>query len=162
LSVVECKARQMNKIRIYLVDDEPVVLRGLQLFLGRQPGMEIVGSAESVSIALVQAPALGPDIIVLDLTLRDGDGFRMISEFRASCPRARLLVFSMHAERAFIEAAIQAGADDYVVKEEGPEKLLQALDRLITQHCHDLEGMSYTVLPIGADPKAMLPRAAQG
>ena len=101
-----------------------------------------------------------PDIIVLDLTLRDGDGFRMISEFRASCPRARLLVFSMHAERAFIEAAIQAGADDYVVKEQGPEKLLQALDRLITRHCHDLEGMISTVLPTGrprSHPRQGLP-----
>ena len=99
----------MDRIRIYLVDDEPVVLRGLQLLLDRQPGLEIVGFSNSVGDALARGPALRPDIIVLDMTLKDGDGFRMLSAFRTSCPRARLLVFSMHAERAFIEAAIQAG-----------------------------------------------------
>ena len=155
-------ARQMKKTRIYLVDDEPVVLRGLQLLLGRQPGMEIVGHSESVAQALVQAPGLHPHIIILDLTLKDGDGFRMISEFRASCPRSRLLVFSMHADRAFIDAAIQAGANDYVVKDEGTEKLLQALDRLIASHSHDLEEMIPPVLPVGTEPKTIPPRAAKG
>ena len=150
-------ARQMKKIRIYLVDDEPLVLRGLHLLLGRQPGMEIVGSSDSVASALAQAPGLHPDIVVLDLTLKDGDGFRMISEFRVFCPRARLLVFSMHAERAFIEAAMQAGANDYVVKAEGTEKLLQALDRLIASHRHDVEGMMPSVHPTGANLEATPP-----
>lgn len=149
----------MNKIRIYLVDDEPVVLHGLQLLLGRQPGLEIVGFAESVASALVQAPKLYPDIIILDLTLKDGDGFRMISEFRASCPRARLLVFSMHADRAFIEAALQAGADDYVVKGEGAENLLQALERQ-SACCHrDTKRMIPPVLPARTNPNAPPPPA---
>ena len=154
-------ARQMKKIRIYLVDDEPVVLRGLQLLLGRQPGMVIVGSSDSVASALVEAPGLHPDIVVLDLTLKDGDGFRMISEFRVSCPRARLLVFSMHAEPAFIEAAIQAGANDYVIKAEGTEKLLQALDRLIASHSHDVKGLIPSVLPTAANPEATPPRPSK-
>ena len=151
----------MKKIRIFLVDDEPVVLRGLQLLLGRQEEMEIVGSATSVADALVQAPKLHPDIIVLDLTLKDGDGFRLISALRVSCPRVKLLVFSMHAERAFIEAAIQSGADDYIVKGEGSEKLLQALDRLITGYCHEFKGMLPTVLPTAADPGSLPPRATK-
>jgi DNA-binding NarL/FixJ family response regulator len=67
----------------------------------------------------------------------------------------------MHADRAFIAAAIQAGANDYVVKDEGTEKLLQALDRLIASHSHDLEGMISPVLPAGADPKTIPPRAAK-
>jgi len=151
----------MNKIRIYLVDDEPVVLRGLHLLLGRQPEIEIVGFADSVANALVQAPGLHLDILVLDLTLRDGDGFRMISEFRASCPRARLLVFSMHAERAFIEAAIQAGADDYVVKAEGTEKLLQALERLIERHRKLMGNVMPPPPSPGVDPIVLPPRSPE-
>lgn len=151
----------MSKTRIYLVDDEPVVIRGLQLLLDRHPGMEIVGFAESVSSALAQAPGLRPDIIILDLTLKDGDGFRMISEFRVSCPGARLLVFSMHAERAFVEAARQAGAHEYVVKEEGTEKLLRRLEQLIVRDRPDSED----ILPLpgarGIHPGRLPPRTSK-
>jgi len=151
----------MSTTRIYLVDDEPVVLRGLQLLLDQRPGMEIVGFAGSVASALDQAPPLYPDVIVLDLTLRDGDGFRLISEFRVSCPRARLLVFSMHAERAFIEAAMQAGADDYVIKEEGTEKLLQVLEQLIGRQPVHSEDMPPAPPLRGIDPGLLPPRASK-
>jgi two-component system response regulator DevR len=140
----------MNQTRIFLVDDEPVVRRGLQLLLSQQTGMNVVGCADSVASALAQAPALHPDIIILDLTLKDGDGFRLITEFRASCPGARLLVFSMHGERAFIEAAIRAGADEYVVKDQGTEKLLQAVKRLVQCREHNAD----EIVPLGSALRA--------
>ncbi len=117
----------VQKVRVFLVDDEPVVRRGLTLFLGRQPNLVMCGEAGNLTEALTQIPLLAPELVILDLTLRNEDGIGLIGELRQRYPRLKILVFSMHGEVTFAQAALSAGAQGYVVKEEGTESLLEAI-----------------------------------
>jgi DNA-binding NarL/FixJ family response regulator len=127
------KQSRSRKARVYLVDDEPVVLRGLQLLLGGLPQLEVCGTARHASDARAQVQMLAPDLAVVDLNLGRGEegGLTLLRQLRQLCPGMKLLVFSMHAESATALAAFQAGAAGYVSKEEGTTALLEALDAVL-------------------------------
>jgi DNA-binding NarL/FixJ family response regulator len=120
---------QSDKTRIFLVDDQAVVLRGLQLLLHRQGHLAVCGTARKASDALQQVQLLAPELAVVDLNLGHGeeDGIKLIRQLRRHCPKLKILVFSMRGEIASAQAAFHAGAHGYVNKEEGAETLLEGL-----------------------------------
>jgi DNA-binding NarL/FixJ family response regulator len=124
-------ARQQHSavmtIRLFLVDDEPMVRKGLRLLFAQQPGLSVCGEAENEHDALEGILALQPDLAVVDLSLKLGDGMALITQLHHLCPALRILVFSMHQEVHFAATAFAAGAHGYVVKEEGTERLLEAV-----------------------------------
>jgi DNA-binding NarL/FixJ family response regulator len=115
---------------VFLVDDEPAVRRGLELLLGREPGLLVCGSAATAAEALAAILTLEPDLVVVDLRLKNDHGCRLLRQLRRRCPRLKLLVFSLHDQPSFALAALRAGAHGYVTKEEGTEKLLEAIELL--------------------------------
>jgi DNA-binding NarL/FixJ family response regulator len=114
-------------IRLFLVDDEPIVRKGLQLLLGVQPGLAVCGEAENEHDALQEILALRPDLAIVDLSLKLGDGVALIAQLHHLCPTLKILVFSMHQEVHFAAAAFAAGAHGYVTKDEGTERVLEAI-----------------------------------
>ena len=124
-------ARQLHKprrkIRLFLVDDEPLVLRGLRFLLSVEPGMEVCGEAETELEALEGILARRPDLAVVDLSLKEGDGLALIKRLKKLCPALKILVFSMHDQVHFAAIAFAAGARGYVVKEEGTERVLDGI-----------------------------------
>ncbi len=126
------KTQAAKKTRIFLVDDHPIVRRGLQFMLSVEPHMTVCGEAESAREALEKIPAAQPDAVILDLTLKASSGLDLIKDLRRVCPKAKLLVFSMHDELYFAERVLRNGAHGYITKEEGTEKAVEAL-RLILQ-----------------------------
>ena len=114
-------------IRVFLVDDEPTVRRGLRLLLEVKPGLAVCGEADNEHDALEQMLAQRPDLAVVDLTLKHGEGLALIKQLRQLCPALKILVFSMHREVHFATAAFAAGAQGYVIKEEGTEQVLAAI-----------------------------------
>jgi DNA-binding NarL/FixJ family response regulator len=123
------------KTRIFLVDDEPAVLKGLELLLSREPFIEICGQAGCAAEALKQILPLDPDLAIIDLSLGEGSGLDLIRDLRSFGSKPRILVFSMHSDPSFIRAAFRAGADGYVVKEEGTEKLIEAISAVVKGKC---------------------------
>jgi len=122
----------MTPLRIFVVDDEPVIRKGLRLLISRQPDLEVCGEAETCSAAMEQILALKPDLVIVDLTLKQGfDGFELIRRLTPRRLRPRILVFSMHQEPPFIRAAFQVGADAFVAKVEGSETLLSSIRKLL-------------------------------
>jgi DNA-binding NarL/FixJ family response regulator len=119
------------QFRLFLMDDEPAVLRGLQLLLREQPSIAVCGCATHGTEVRAQILALEPDLAVLDLTLQKGDGFELIRQLRQSCPRLKILIFSMHNQISFVKAAFHAGAHGYVSKEDGTEGVLKAVRLLL-------------------------------
>ena len=113
--------------RLYVVDDEPVVRRGLRLLFGMQPGLEVCGEAGTEHEALAGILALRPDLAVVDLTLKEGDGISLIKQLHQLLPALKILVFSMHDETHLAATAFAAGALGYVLKEEGTEQVLEAI-----------------------------------
>ncbi len=114
-------------IRLFLVDDEPLVRKGLQLLFGLKPGLACCGEAANEQEALERIQALQPDLAVVDLSLKLGSGLALIPQLQQLCPALKILVFSMHDQVHFAAAAFTAGAHGYVIKEDGTEQLLRAI-----------------------------------
>jgi DNA-binding NarL/FixJ family response regulator len=120
-----------GKKRVYVVDDEPAIRLGLKLLINRQPDLEVCGDADSGRTTLEQILSLHPDLAILDLNLKEDDGLRLTRQLREKYPALRILIFSMHDELPWVEAALKAGANGYLTKEEGSEKLLEAIHALL-------------------------------
>ncbi len=110
-----------------LVEDHGIVREGLRQLLDAQEDMRVVGEAVDGEEALANAPALRPDIIVLDLSLPGKSGIEVAAELRASCPGAALVVLTRHREPSFVRQLFAAGALAYVLKQSASRELLAAV-----------------------------------
>ena len=118
---------EQNPIRVFLLDDHEVVRRGITDLLDAEPGIRVVGDADPVEHALVRAPALRPDVAVLDVRLPDGDGITVCRELRSRVPElACLMLTSFDDEDALLDA-IMAGAAGYVLKQIRGSDLVSAV-----------------------------------
>ena len=124
------------RTRVFLVDDEAIVRRGLRLLLGSKPDLEVCGEAATEHEALEGILARRPDLAIVDLSLKEGDGLALITQLHRLCPGLRILVFSMHAQVHYASVAFAAGAHGYVIKEEGTEKVLKAIHTLMDGGCY--------------------------
>lgn len=118
------KAKQ---IRVLCVDDHPIVREGLTSIVALQPDMEIVGAAGSGVEALRMFREFSPDVVLVDLRLRDTTGFELIRDILAVSPSARAIVLTSFEGDVDIERALAAGAKGYVVKGMVREELLEAI-----------------------------------
>lgn len=116
-------------IRALLVDDHQIVRSGVRKVLEATGRIEVVGEAAGVAEALERAGLLRPDVVVLDLTLRDGSGLDAIAELRAA--GARVVILSMQDEPAYARKAFELGAQGYVVKDAADEELADAIDAVL-------------------------------
>ncbi len=106
-----------HTLRVFLIDDHPIVRAGARLAIGGLPGFEVCGETGTTVGAPAAARAARADIVVLDLLLgTPGDGIALVTALRTTLPRAKLLVFSMNAEELFAELTLRAGADGYLMK----------------------------------------------
>ena len=119
------------RTRLFLVDDEPVVRRGLGLLLSSQPGFEVCGEAATEHEALEGILTRRPDVTVVDLSLKEGDGLALIKQLHQHCPALKILVFSMHDQVHYAAGAFGAGAHGYVLKEEGAERVIEAIQSIL-------------------------------
>lgn len=116
-------------IRALLVDDHQIVRSGIRRVLEATGRFEIVGEASGVKEALERTHALRPDIVVLDLGLKDGSGLDVIAEVRES--GARVVVLSMQDEPAYAHKAFELGAQGYVIKDAADDELAAAIDTVL-------------------------------
>jgi DNA-binding NarL/FixJ family response regulator len=114
-------------IRILIVDDHPLLRQGLIGLISTQPDFEVCGEASGVAEARQMAASARPDVAIVDLTLKDGNGIELIKEFTEQYPHLKILVVSMHDELLFAERALRAGAVGYVSKHEAIRTIVQAV-----------------------------------
>ena len=115
-------------VRVLIVDDHPLIRRGLRTVISTEPTMELVGEACDADEAVRLAIALDPDVILLDLLMPHRDGISVIEEMRRRELRARILVLTSFSDNAQIFAALRAGAQGYVLKDIRSEELLKAIE----------------------------------
>jgi DNA-binding NarL/FixJ family response regulator len=120
-----------KKYRVLLVDDHPLVRRGLAEVIGREPDMETCGEASDVLEAMREVERTNPDVVVVDLTLKTGHGIELVEKLKSRDPHIKTLVSSMHDETLFAERVLRAGAMGYVSKQESPELLVQAIRQVL-------------------------------
>jgi DNA-binding NarL/FixJ family response regulator len=120
-----CEPR--SSIRVIVAEDHPIVLEGLIALLGGQGGFLVQGSAADRSGLRLLADKTKPDVLVMDLMLRDDDGLALIKELVAQHPQLRILVFSLQPESNYAERCLRAGARGYLMKQEPVETLFAAI-----------------------------------
>jgi len=113
--------------RILIVDDHPAVREGLALRIEGQPDLEVCGQAADVPEALRAVPATRPDIAVVDISLKSGNGLDLIKRLKTHPHPVRILVWSMHGENLYAERALRAGAAGYITKEEATDQIIEAI-----------------------------------
>ena len=131
MSAENMTTRQRAKHRILLVDDHPMVRRGIADVLNREKDLEVCGEAADVAEAMRELERTQPDLVLVDLTLKSGHGIELIEKIKAVDPRVKTLVSSMHDETLFAERVLQAGAMGYLTKQEPPETLLGAIRQVL-------------------------------
>lgn len=137
----------MKKIRIVLADDHPIVLDGLRNLLRAESDFELVGEAASGLAALKVIREQQPDIAVLDISMPEINGIVACRRLSVELPDLRVVVLTLHEDRAYLNQALEAGARGYILKRSAVENLVQGirgvmvggtyLDPAITVHAFD-------------------------
>ena len=113
--------------KVLIVDDHPVVRDGLAAQLASVGDLEVCGEAEDVAGALEQIRSARPDVAIIDISLKNGNGIDLIKRLRARNDPVRILVWSMYPEDLYAERALRAGAQGYVHKGRATREILAAL-----------------------------------
>jgi two-component system, NarL family, response regulator LiaR len=116
-----------RSIRVLVVDDHPIVRRGLCAEINLDPDMQVVGEARDGVEAIELARALQPDVILMDAVMPRKNGIEATAEIISEFPMARVLVLTSFTEDERMLAALKAGAMGYILKDRHPEEVLQAI-----------------------------------
>jgi len=116
-----------NPIRVLVVDDHPVVRKGIQSLLAEEEGIEVIGEAVNGKEAIEQVEKLHPDLILMDLVMPEMSGIEAIRRITADHPEARILVMTSFAADDKVFPSIKAGALGYLLKDSDPEDLVRMI-----------------------------------
>lgn len=119
------------KTRVLLVDDHPILRRGLAQLINQEADMTVCGEAEDAPRAFEAVSTLLPDVAVVDISLKGGNGIELIKNVKARFPDLPILVLSMHDESLYAERALRAGGLGYIMKEEAIGQVLVAIRQVL-------------------------------
>lgn len=120
-----------GKTRVLLIDDHPILRKGLAQLINQEPDLEVCGECEEAPKGFEAAVTLNPDVAVVDVSLKGGNGIELIKNIKARCPDLPILVLSMHDEALYAERALRAGGLGYIMKAEATEKVLGAIRQVV-------------------------------
>ncbi|HXF78861.1 MAG TPA: response regulator transcription factor, partial [Usitatibacter sp.] len=121
----------MTPVRILLADDHTLVLAGIRSLLEGFDGVTIVGEAHDGREAVALARAKAPNLVLMDISMKELNGIEATAQIRAEVPDARVLILSMHTTEDFVRRALKAGASGYLVKDSAPLELRMAIDAIM-------------------------------
>ncbi len=145
-------------IRLMLVDDHPLVRDGLRARLASVPGFAVVAEAGSAQEALQQAVATKPDLVLMDIGMRDVNGVEATRQLLAAQPGMRVLVLSMFDSPEYMRAAIGAGARGYLLKDCPAEDIVSAIRALMRGETLQPLGLSTLGPPANNPDPTLTPR----
>jgi len=132
--------------RVLVVDDHPVVRRGLAQLINDETDLEVCAEADSLQGALERVSATQPDVAVIDLSLGDDSGLELIKDIRVRHPKLPILVLSMHDETLYADRVIRAGAMGYIMKDEASEKVIGAIRHVLSGEIYLSDALSSALL----------------
>lgn len=121
-------ARRMKTVAI--VDKYPIVREGLIRCLAQEPDLSVCGVSDDIPSALRLVAETSPSVVVVDVSLRNGDGLDLIKRLRSRGCTSKFLVWSVHDDSLYAERAVRAGASGYINKEKPIEAIVEAIRRV--------------------------------
>jgi DNA-binding NarL/FixJ family response regulator len=152
--MAKAQAKTQRRQNVFVVDDHPVLRQGLGRLINDQPDMVMCGEADSPVDAMRLLPAAQADVVIVDLTLRGGDGLELCKQIRDRFSSLPILVVSMHDEGLYAERALKAGARGYVMKQEPQENVLAAIRTVAKGEVYLSTKMSAKLLRSFSGPKS--------
>lgn len=158
--VPSTSAGARNQRRVLIVDDHPIVRQGLRRMIEAESDLVVCGEVQTEREARAAIRALVPDVVIVDISLAQGDGLELVRDVHAQRPDLPMLVLSMHDELIFGERLLAAGASGYIMKQAASEQLLVALRRVLTGNIYISDslanslnkGRAERIDGLGADP----------
>jgi DNA-binding NarL/FixJ family response regulator len=117
--------------RVFLVDDHPMVRERLAALIEREIDLTICGEADDAPTAIQKIPAAKPDLVLLDLALKNSLGLELLKDLRVLLPDLPVLVLSMHDELIYAERVLLAGGRGYITKQEATTRILIAIRQVL-------------------------------
>jgi len=145
------------KKKVLIVDDHPILRKGLSMLINQEPDLTVVAEAENAQLALEMIEAHKPDMLIVDISLPGIDGIELIKTVKLSYRDLPSLVVSMHDESLFAERALRAGARGYIMKQEALEKVLVAIRRVLAGEIFVSDRITTSMLEklVSSDDKAI-------
>ncbi len=120
----------------FIVDDHPIFREGLAQVVSEEKDLKICGSAGTAAEALEGIERLKPDLVLVDISLPDKSGLELIKAVRARNHDVKLLVISMHDEALYANRVLEMGGDGYIMKQEDPAEIVQAMRDVLDGHIY--------------------------
>lgn len=120
----------VGKCKVLIVDDHPIIRQGLAGVLGQEPDIDVSDGGDNVAEAIMLVKSLQPDIVVVDISLKNGSGIDLITQINRYDKRIKTVVWSAFDETVYADRAIQAGAMGYVNKQASVDVLVSAIRRV--------------------------------
>jgi len=114
-------------IRVYIVDDHQVFREGIISLFSFEEGIEVVGGVGSIQAFKSEILATEFDVLLMDISLKDGEGTEAVTWIREQLPECKVLMLSMHRERKYVKKVIAAGANGFLLKDAGTDEMMRAI-----------------------------------
>jgi len=114
-------------IKVVLADDHMIIKDGLRSLLERQPDMEVVAEADNGRTALKHVKELSPDVVIMDIGMRELNGIDATRQIVKMSPGVKVLALSMYSDKRFIKEMLKAGASGYILKDSAFKELIDAI-----------------------------------
>lgn len=126
----------MTAIRVALADDHPIVLTGIKALIETEPDITVVSASTSGLSAMTEIAETVPDVAVVDISIGDMDGIELIRRLKAEVPSVRLLALTVHEDQSYLQQALLAGVDGYLLKRSAAEDLVRAVRTVARQEMY--------------------------
>jgi DNA-binding NarL/FixJ family response regulator len=136
----------MKKRRIVIAEDYTILREGLRALISSNPDFEVVGEAEDGKGAIQHAEKLLPDLVLIDLSMPRTNGVDAIREIRSRCPETKIVALTVHKAEEYILAALEAGADGYVLKDATHPELMMAIETVLRGKRYLSPGVSERII----------------
>jgi len=151
-----------SKLRVFILDDHPMMRQGLCQLIEAEPDLSVCGEAETAGNAFEAITALKPDLVLADISLPDKNGLELIKDVQSVAPGLPVLVISMHDESLYAERVLRAGGRGYIMKQEGGKKLMRAIRQVLSGQIYVSEKMSAKILELFSGRRAEAESAPVG
>jgi DNA-binding NarL/FixJ family response regulator len=144
-----------EKAGILIVDDHPIVRKGLAELINQQTDLQVAAQAQDAAEALTLLRNAEFDLVIVDISLKNSSGIELIGDIKAGSPRLAVLALSMHDESLYAERALRAGAMGYIMKAEATENVVTAIRTVMSGRIYLSERMAGKLIRkfVGAGPE---------